>query len=452
MADVQFLSPKAGQCIHSLHAEVLSRAARGIGVVSGNAVMPTDPPSMAVVVGSGTIRLGSTVLNVSSETVSITESHETLYRMDVIYRNTSGTVCVLEGEPGEIVNPKNQSSWTGYTSPSPPDDIPNGVILAIVYVPAAAQTIQQSFIWEIAAGVEDPVLTEDIVTSISSPGDNVHVPSEAAVCSFVESVASTKVDQSAITTILGNPGSNSLIPSEKAVRDVFNALGVTNGNSHDHVGGDGAQIDHRYLSNLSSDDHPQYLNIARHDLTSRHTLGTVVPHDNHAALLGLDADDHPHYLNTARHDTTARHAVGTVIPVVTSVGNPGSDTNIPSEKAVRSAINAHQFRSLQVHLDGGNSTIPTGRRLNVVVPLACTITAWYLLANTSGSISITVSKCTFSGYPTGSSILTPSLSSAQKNSATGLSISCSQNDILMVTVNSCSTINWADLALMIEVR
>lgn len=35
--------------------------------------------------------------------------------------------------------------------------------------------------------------------------------------------------------------------------------GVTNGDSHDHVGGDGAQIDHGGLAGLGDDDHTQYL-------------------------------------------------------------------------------------------------------------------------------------------------------------------------------------------------
>jgi hypothetical protein len=37
------------------------------------------------------------------------------------------------------------------------------------------------------------------------------------------------------------------------------AEGVTNGDSHDHSGGDGAQIDHGGLGGLSDDDHPQYV-------------------------------------------------------------------------------------------------------------------------------------------------------------------------------------------------
>lgn len=40
------------------------------------------------------------------------------------------------------------------------------------------------------------------------------------------------------------------------------AKGVTNGDSHDHAGGDGAQIDHGGLAGLSDDDHTQYVKHA----------------------------------------------------------------------------------------------------------------------------------------------------------------------------------------------
>jgi hypothetical protein len=40
------------------------------------------------------------------------------------------------------------------------------------------------------------------------------------------------------------------------------AKGVTNGDSHDHSGGDGAQIDHGGLAGLSDDDHTQYIKHA----------------------------------------------------------------------------------------------------------------------------------------------------------------------------------------------
>jgi hypothetical protein len=44
------------------------------------------------------------------------------------------------------------------------------------------------------------------------------------------------------------------------------AKGVTNGDSHDHAGGDGAQIDHGGLAGLSDDDHTQYI---------KHSLATA---------------------------------------------------------------------------------------------------------------------------------------------------------------------------------
>ncbi len=43
------------------------------------------------------------------------------------------------------------------------------------------------------------------------------------------------------------------------------AKGVTNGDSHDHAGGDGSQIDHGGLAGLSDDDHTQYV---RHNLST----------------------------------------------------------------------------------------------------------------------------------------------------------------------------------------
>lgn len=43
------------------------------------------------------------------------------------------------------------------------------------------------------------------------------------------------------------------------------AEGVTNGDTHDHVGGDGAQIDHGALGGLGDDDHTQYHNDTRGD-------------------------------------------------------------------------------------------------------------------------------------------------------------------------------------------
>ena len=90
---------------------------------------------------------------------------------------------------------------------------------------------------------------------------------------------------------------NSAIRNRKIIDDLL---------VHNHV--------HADLLGLDADDHTQYLNITRHDVTSRHTLGTVVPHDSHSSLSNLSSDDHTQYLNTTRHDSTTRHTLGTVVP------------------------------------------------------------------------------------------------------------------------------------------
>jgi hypothetical protein len=86
---------------------------------------------------------------------------------------------------------------------------------------------------------------------------------------------------------------------------------VTNGNSHDHSGGDGAQIDHGGLAGLSNDDHAQYHNNSRGDARyikqGKHTIwvpaaamtprttngaapGTTETATNKLMLSGLDFD------------------------------------------------------------------------------------------------------------------------------------------------------------------
>jgi len=59
------------------------------------------------------------------------------------------------------------------------------------------------------------------------------------------------------------------------------AEGVTNGNTHDHVGGDGAQIDHGGLAGLGDDDHSQYLLLA-----GRGVVGLPQYANNAAAIAG----------------------------------------------------------------------------------------------------------------------------------------------------------------------
>jgi hypothetical protein len=74
------------------------------------------------------------------------------------------------------------------------------------------------------------------------------------------------VDGSAVTTSLDYYAKSKVDPGHTHTAYAASAKGVTNGDSHDHVGGDGGQIDHGGLAGLSDDDHTQYI---------KHSLATA---------------------------------------------------------------------------------------------------------------------------------------------------------------------------------
>src|SRR5574343_1393043 len=96
--------------------------------------------------------------------------------------------------------------------------------------------------------------------------------------------------------------------------------------AHDHQSaGNGGQLDHgAALSGLGDDDHTQYLNTLRHDTTTRHTLGTVVPHDDQGALSGLGDDDHSQYLLV----NGRRDMAGNLTPAATDTYDIGSSSKL----------------------------------------------------------------------------------------------------------------------------
>lgn len=65
---------------------------------------------------------------------------------------------------------------------------------------------------------------------------------------------------------------------------------------------------HGQLKELDEDAHAQYLNNVRHDTTDRHTLGTVVPHDDHANLDNIGNNTHAE-IDSHIGDTDNPHGV-----------------------------------------------------------------------------------------------------------------------------------------------
>ena len=228
MTDTDFLSPVVNQIILTSHIEAVSRASRETGIVNGNRLTASTPADMVVTIGAGRIKIAGTPADVAEDTVTHDAAHATLPRIDIIYRDVAGAAQIAKGTPATIEDPKGLSDWKSYTSPLPPSSIPPGAIIGAICIPAECTAITSEYIWMFAGGVGD------------------------------------------LATSIGTPGTDAMPASEKAVRDVLAecapaASGVTNGDSHDHSGGDGAQIDHGSLGGRADDDHSIYYNQARGD-------------------------------------------------------------------------------------------------------------------------------------------------------------------------------------------
>jgi hypothetical protein len=123
--------------------------------------------------------------------------------------------------------------------------------------------------------------------AVASTSDHTDWPSglTATELGYVDGVTSgiqTQLDEKAAT---GHNHAGTYAPA---------ANGVTNGDSHDHAGGDGGQVDHGGLTGLSDDDHSQYHTNARGDARYALAAKGVTNGDSHdhvggdgAALTGL---------------------------------------------------------------------------------------------------------------------------------------------------------------------
>lgn len=108
-----------------------------------------------------------------------------------------------------------------------------------------------------------------------------------------------------------------------------------------------------------------------------------------------------------------------------------------------------------ITIDGGGSTPTTGSKGFLQIPFAGTITGWTLIADVSGSASITVKKSTFAAFPTNSSIVAsapPALSSQQNATSTtltGWTTAVAAGDVLEFVLASATTLTRLVLELQI---
>lgn len=94
----------------------------------------------------------------------------------------------------------------------------------------------------------------------------------------------------------------------------------------------------------------------------------------------------------------------------------------------------------------------------LIVPFACTIKRWYILADTTGSIQMDVWKDSYSNYPpaladTITAAAKPALVSGTKatdSTLTGWTTSLAANDVIGVTVESADTLSVVTFAIVVE--
>jgi hypothetical protein len=149
------------------------------------------------------------------------------------------------------------------------------------------------------------------------------------------------------------------------------AKGVTNGDSHDHVGGDGAQVDHGGLAGLSDDDHTQYIKhslvTAASDFLVASGSGTVVKKTlaETKTILNIDKNVIQILLNTTTALTTGDNKARIRIPAkyngmnLTAVAaSRQSGTGVPSIQ-VRNATDAVDMLSTPITIDTGETDSST---------------------------------------------------------------------------------------------
>lgn len=439
MPDIDFLSPQLNQCILTTHIEALSRAGRETGVVNGNQLTASSPADMFVNVAAGRILISGAPIDDDAGAIELAVGHETLPRIDILYRDTSGDVQKVAGTPAVIEDPKSLGEWKSYTSPQPSTDIPAGAILGAVFVPAGATSISSGNIWMFAGGVGD------VSTVIATPGVDTKRASEKAVRDGLDARIA-HVLATAANDFLVSSGSGVFI--KKTLAEVKTILGlgsaaytatsdytaaengVTNGNTHDHLVGRGAAI---VTSAVSFSESKKIL--ARKSIN-----GGVGEECSLSDILDF-------VISPARGDLLYRGAGGwTRLP-------KGTAGQIILQGADDPAWTTRPFEAAFVFGDGTNLLVADS--FSIPIPIASKITIAEIRsydsegAPVSGSITCKLYKHSRSGA-IGSLVDTFAIASATNMEETGLSISVAARDWLTITTSGITTCKKISCVLTME--
>jgi hypothetical protein len=114
--------------------------------------------------------------------------------------------------------------------------------------------------------------------------------------------------------------------------------------------------------------------------------------------------------------------------------------------SIQTQITANKKASFGISLIGGGAVITTGYKGHITIPFTGTITGWNILSTLTGSIVVDTWKQVADTIWGGSK---PTLSSQDKNQATGLSIAVTAGDIVAFNVDSATTVQLVQLDIFI---
>jgi hypothetical protein len=246
----------------------------------------------------------------------------------------------------------------------------------------------------------------------------------------------------ASTTVVANLNASALEGNAASAFAVA-AKGVTNGDTHDHSGGDGAQIDHGGLAGLTDDDHTQYL-LANGTRTLTGNLAVQAL----ATIDGVDISVHAATAN-AHHDaiTLSAAADGVLSLSTQQIGLDSQNASLVlAGPEYGSGPTAPSFRALydrDITYASASLTLANGTNNNV--DLATTNAKIYIVTGPTGGFTVTGFTGGYDGRqvtiynPSGSNDMSTANESASSTAA---------NRIVTCTNGTISQSNQSNITLM----